>query len=116
MAERLMAGSRRSSAKKRGPGRRSILALVLLGFVLVATGVISRRVYGVAQAARLRALTRQHDELEAERIRLDAAIRDASSRGRLEPIAEQQLQMHIVPPDQIIYLPRARAGSSSVHP
>jgi cell division protein FtsL len=106
-----MPASRRSGSRSRTPGRRSLLALVLLGFVLVATGVISRRVYGVSQAARLRTLSRHRDELEAERIRLDAAIRDASSRARLEPIAEQQLQMHIVPPDQIIYLPRPRGDS-----
>lgn len=107
-----MAAGGRSRGKSRRPGRRSLLALLLLGFVLVATGVISRRVYGVAQASRLRILSRHRDELEAERIRLDAAIRDASSRARLEPIAEERLQMHIVPPDQIIYLPRPRRDST----
>lgn len=110
-----MTSGRKAGGRSRRPGRRSILALVLLGFVLVATGVISRRVYGVSQAARLRTLSRQRDELEAERIKLDAAIRDASSRARLEPIAEQRLQMHIVPPDQIIYLPRPRGDSSLTH-
>lgn len=104
----------KSRGRARRPGRRSILAFVLLGFVLVATGVITRRVYGVTQAARIRALSRHRDELEAERIKVDAAIRDASSRARLEPIAEQRLGMHIVPPDQIIYLQRPHADSVAV--
>ena len=108
----MAAGKSRGGGRR--PGRRSILAVVLLGFVLVATGVITRRVYGVTQAARIRALSRHRDELEAERIKMDAAIRDASSRARLEPLAEQRLDMHIVPPDQIIYLPRSSAGSATV--
>ena len=40
----------------------------------------------------------------AERIRLEGVIRDASSRARLQPIAEQRLNMHIPKPDQQVIL------------
>ena len=39
-------------------------------------------------------------------------IRDASSRARLQPIAEQRLNMHIPKPDQQIFLPRPAAGEA----
>jgi cell division protein FtsL len=92
-------------ARRVGPGKRSLFALVLIGFVLVSTGVILRRVWGVRQQREIRALQQRRDALEAERIRLEAAIRDASSRNRLQPIAEQRLNMHIPTPDQQVILP-----------
>jgi len=88
------------------PGPRSLIAIVLVGFVLVTAGVILRRVYGVEQQHRIRQLEQRRDALDAERVRLEAAIRDASSRARLQPIAEQQLHMHIATPQQQIFLPR----------
>jgi len=91
---------------KRGRlSRRSVVALALFGFVLVATGVIARRTYGIEQARALRELDRRRQALEAERVKLDGEIRDASSRARLAPIAEQQLNMHVPSPDQVIMLP-----------
>lgn len=86
--------------------RRSVIALGLLGFVLVATGVIARRTYGIGQARAIRDLERRRSALEAERLRLEASIRDASSRARLAPIAEQRLHMHVPTPDQVIMIPR----------
>lgn len=86
--------------------RRSTVALVLVGFVLVAMGVIARRTYGIDQARALRDLDRRRQALEAERVKLDGEIRDASSRARLAPIAEQRLNMHVPSPDQVIMLPR----------
>jgi cell division protein FtsL len=83
-----------------------VIAAVLLGFVLVATGVIARRTYGIDQARKIRDLERQRAALEAERLRLESQIRDASSRTRLVPIAEQRLNMHVPTPDQVINLPR----------
>ena len=94
-------------AKRRvGPGRRSAVVLVLLGFVLVATGVIARRVHGVSEVKRLREARATRDALEAERIRLEGAIREATSRARLVPLAEQRLNMHIATPEQQIFLPK----------
>jgi hypothetical protein len=50
-------------------GRRSLIALALVGFVSVATGVIARRVYGVREQREIRKLQRARDALITERIR-----------------------------------------------
>jgi cell division protein FtsL len=93
-------------AKRRvNPGRRSLIAIALIGFVFVATGVIARRVYGVREQRDIRKLQKTRDGLIAERIRLEGVIRDASSRARLQPIAEQRLKMHIPKADQLVTLP-----------
>lgn len=84
--------------------RRSAIALVLIGFVLMTTGVIARRVAGVRQQREIRDLNRKREALESERIKLEAAIRDASSRARLQPIAERRLNMHIPASGQQIIL------------
>ena len=92
---------------KRGRlSRRAQIALGLFGFVLVATGVIARRTYGIGQARELRDLQRRREALEAARVKLESEIRDASSRERLAPIAEHSLNMHVPSPDQVIMLPR----------
>ena len=96
---------------RRRPSGRSVIALGLLGFVLVATGVIARRTYGIDQARALRELDRKRQALEAERVKLDGEIRDASSRARLAPIAEQRLNMHVPSPDQVIMLTPRRPTS-----
>ena len=80
--------------------------MVLVGFVLVTTGVIARRVFGVQQQRDIRKLQQKRNALEADRVRLETAIRDASSRAHLQPIAEQRLNMHIPTPDQQVLLPR----------
>jgi len=102
------------SRSKRGagprPGTRSFIALVLVGFVLMATGVIARRVLGVAAESSIRRLRQRRDGLEAERIRLEGVIREASSRARLQPIAEQRLNMHIPTPDEQVFLKRSSAA------
>jgi cell division protein FtsL len=105
-------------AKRRvNPGRRSLIALALLGFVFVATGVIARRVYGVREERAIQQLKRTRDALNADRMRLEVTIRDASSRARLQPIAEQRLNMHIPKPDQQVFLPPpARATSRGSRP
>ena len=89
------------------PGRRSLIAVALIGFVVVTTIVIGRRVLGVRQQTEIRKLQQRRDALEAERIRLDGAIRDASSRATLQPIAEQRLNMHIATPGEQVFLPRS---------
>lgn len=95
-------------AKKRvaRASNRSLLAVALVGFVVVASGVIARRVLGVRWQTEIRHLQTQRAALDAERVRLDAAIRDASARVRLQPIAEQRLNMHIPTADQQVILPR----------
>lgn len=100
-------------AKRRVKGRgRPIVALILVGFVLVATGVIWRRSFGIAQSRELRELDKQRLELEAQKARLQGEIRELSSRARLGPIAEQRLNMHVPNDSQVINLSRTPASPS----
>jgi cell division protein FtsL len=87
-------------------GRRSLIVIVLISFFAVATGVIARRTFGINQARTLRALERQRDAVDASRVKLEAEIRDASSRARLVPIAEQRLHMYVPADSQVIILQR----------
>ena len=89
---------------------RSIVALVLAGFVLVATGVIWRRSIGTARAREQQRLEQQRVALEAERAKLKGDVRDASSRAKLARVAEERLHMHVPNDSQVIFLKRpARA-------
>ena len=97
-------GSSRKSARRSGRGRQ--LALLLIGFLLVATGVIWRRSYGIARSRELAELGKRRVQLEARRTQLESEIRDLSSRARLAPIVEQRLQMHVPADSQVIILPR----------
>lgn len=104
-----------SRAASRGPRRgRSIIALALLGFVLVATSVIWRRSYGISQARAIRQLDVRRTQLEAEKAALEAAVRDAASRIRLGPMVERRLDMHVPSDSQVIILPRPRPSRDSV--
>ena len=85
---------------------RSIVALLLVGFVVVAAGVIWRRSYGVARAREQRTLETRRGTLEAERAKLEGDIRDASSRAKLARVAEERLNMHVPSDSQVIRLPR----------
>ena len=96
--------ARRKSGK--GSGRGRLLAAILLGFLLVATGVIWRRSYGIARSRDLRELDKRRVQLEARRTQLESDIRDLSSRARLAPIVEQRLQMHVPTDSQVVILPR----------
>jgi len=85
---------------------RTVIFLALLGFFVVATGVIWRRSLGIAQAARIRELEDRRSALRAQEAALEGAIRDASSRARLAPIAEEKLGMRIPPESLVIIIPR----------
>ncbi|HEU4565548.1 MAG TPA: hypothetical protein VFS05_12890, partial [Gemmatimonadaceae bacterium] len=56
---------------------RSIIALVLVAFLLVAVAVVWRRTVGIAGARELDQLAQRRLQLEAERGRLLADIREA---------------------------------------
>ena len=86
---------------------RSLVFLGLLGFLLVATGVIWRRSTGVAQARELRELRQRRDALDAQQAALEGAIRDASGRARLARTVEQKLGMRVPPESLVIRLPRS---------
>lgn len=96
-----------ATRRVKAPKGRTILASILLGFVLVAAGVIWRRAAGVGQAREIRALEQQRLQLIAQRAKLLGDIRDASSRGALAPIAEGRLNMHVAKDSQLVNLPRA---------
>ena len=110
-----MAGRVTKPRRERGKGKgqrvgaRSLIALALLGFFVVATGVIARRTFGISQARAIRTLETQRDAMDAARVKLEAEIRDASSRAKLGPIAERRLQMYVPADSQVIILPREKA-------
>lgn len=93
-------------ARKVGGGGRLRFALVLLGFVAIASGVVLRRTAGIRAARELQAMETRRSGLDAERRRLESEIRIASSRARLLPIAESRLRMHVPAEDQVVYLTR----------
>jgi cell division protein FtsL len=93
-------------AKRRvGVRGRWIVAAILVGFVVTTAVVVARRSYGDAQARHISAVDAQLRELRNERVRLEAEIRDASSRVRLIPIAEAKLGMHVPADTQVVILP-----------
>lgn len=98
---------RRVGGKGSGRGR---LALVLLGFLLIASGVILRRTWGIAAATQLRQLEQSRAALVAERLRLEGEVRAAASRSTLQPIAEERLQMHVPSDSQVIIISRPSAA------
>ena len=82
------------------------LALLLLGGLVISGGVILRRSFGISAARQLRDLDSRRAALVAERQHLESDIRAATSRSRLQPIAEQRLQMHVAADSQVIIGPR----------
>lgn len=93
------------AARKVGAGSGRIrVALVLLAFLVISGAVIMRRTYGISAARELIELDARRSALAAERLRLEADIRTASSRSRLQPIAEQRLGMHVPTDSQVIIL------------
>ena len=100
--------ARAKGRKGESLGGRSLIMLGLLGFFVVAMGVIARRTYGIAQSRSLRGIEQRRDAMHAARVKLEVEIRDASSRARLGPIAEKRLQMYVPADSQVIILPRTR--------
>ena len=82
------------------------MALVLLGFLLLGTGVIWRRALGHAQAQELRSLEMRRAQLDAQRAQLERDIRDLSSRAKLAPVAEGRLHMHVPNDTELVILRR----------
>ena len=87
---------------------RTLVALILGAFVLVALAIVWRRTIGISQSERLAALDAKRVELEGERARLESDIRDASARQTLGASVEHRLGMHIPTDKQVVILPRPR--------
>ncbi|MFN9214402.1 MAG: hypothetical protein ACK6DK_07495 [Gemmatimonadota bacterium] len=94
-----------AKGRREAPAGRTLAALGLGAFLVLATGVVARRSYGIAQARRLAALGEQRVQLEARRTQLERDIRAASSRVALMPVAERRLGMRMPSDSQVIYLP-----------
>jgi cell division protein FtsL len=92
-------------AVKRARGR-SLVALLLVAFLLVAAGVIWRRTFGIEQAREIRQLEQRRAQLAALEAKVQNEVRQASSRARLGPIAEQRLHMRVPADTQVVILPR----------
>lgn len=88
---------------------RSIVAILLVGFVLVTAGVVWRRSAGLSRARDETRLDQRRIALDAERAKLEGDIRDASSRARLAGVAEERLHMRIPNDSQVVYLRRPDA-------
>ncbi|HEX5438764.1 MAG TPA: hypothetical protein VFW98_16555 [Gemmatimonadaceae bacterium] len=99
--------ARRVRRRGAGPRGRTVVALALLGFVLIAAGVIWRRAVGVTQVRAIQVLQQRQLRLEAEHASLERDIRDASSRETLVPIAEARLGMHIPSDTQVVIITRS---------
>ena len=97
-------------ARKVAGSGRLRFALLLLGFVMIASGVVLRRTYGIRAARDIQTMETRRSGLIAERRRLESEIRIASSRARLQPIAEQRLRMHVPTESQVVYLTRGARG------
>jgi cell division protein FtsL len=85
---------------------RSWIALGLLVFVVVATAVVWRRMYGIARGTEIDRLERTVSDLEARRAALQSRIREASSLDRIGPIARERLKLHVPDDTMVIHLPR----------
>ena len=85
---------------------RSVVALTLFGFVLVATSVIWRRTFGISQSRELQRLERLRSDLRAQSAQLRGEIRDAASRDKLTPTVEQRLRLRMPSDSQVIVIDR----------
>ncbi len=90
---------------KSGGAGRIRLAMLLVAFLLIAGTVILRRSFGNRAARELQDLDSRRAALAAEKLRLEADVRAASSRAHIQPIAEQQLQMRVPDDSQVIIVP-----------
>ena len=91
---------------------RSIAALVLAGFVLATTGVITRRSYGMEQRTVMERLRQEQEKPVAERESLERSITTASGLSRLAPIAQQRLKLSVATGSQLVILPRRTSRDS----
>ena len=92
--------------------------LVLVGFVVLATGVMLRRVYGYKEAKAIRDMEQRREALVSEQLKLQDAIRVASDRKHIMEVAQSRLGMKMPELNQVIDLPRRPLirGRDSIRP
>jgi hypothetical protein len=81
------------------------VALILAVFVVVALAIVWRRTIGIDQSARLAQLDAKRSTLESDRARLEAEIRQASSRQELGTAVETRFGMHVPKDNEVVILP-----------
>lgn len=101
------------ATRRVGVKGRWIVGAALIGFVLTTAAVVARRSYGDAKARQMSGMEARVRQLRNDRVRLEAEIRDASSRVRLIPIAEARLGMHVPADTQVVILPRQARRSDT---
>lgn len=94
------------AARKPARGRTRV-ALILVGFVVIASAVIWRRTIGLREAAEVRRLQVERATLDGQATKLESDIRMMSDRERLGAIAEQRLHMRVPDDSQVIVLSHA---------
>src|SRR4051812_10999771 len=87
---------------------RSLVGLFLGAFVLIALAIVWRRTIGIGQSEQLAQLDAKRASLQSERARIEAEIRNASSRQTLGTTVERRLGMHVPTDRQVVILPRPR--------
>ena len=98
--------ARAASRKSASPiGRRSIVALTLVGLLGIAAIVIWRLTIAVAENRVVRELQTKKRELISLRTTLERDINEASSRARIVPAAERRLGMHVATELEVRNLP-----------
>lgn len=91
---------------------RTVVAMLLAGFVVVALAIVWRRTIGIGQSGTLTELETRKVQLQGERVRLESEIREASSRRRLGEAVESRLGMRLPADDQVVILPRRAPDGS----
>jgi|SRR5690606_33260882 len=90
---------------------RSVVAIVLITFVLVTTLVIWRRSVGNSEARAMDVLRSERAALEARKAALERDVRNLSSRAVLAPVAERSLGLHVAHDSEQVILRRENGGS-----
>ncbi len=102
--------ARRGVGRRRGARQGRVqVALGLLAFLVVASGIIARRSAGAAKARELLALDRTRATLESERSKLVNDIRTVTSLSRLGPVVSQRLGLRVPADSQVVRLPKPPA-------
>jgi len=86
---------------------RTVVFVSLIGFVVLATGVVWRRSFGVTRARAIASLETRRAALAAQRAKLDGDIRTAVSMEKLGRVAEERLHMRVPGDSLVITLPRS---------
>lgn len=93
--------------KGQGGGRKGPkILLLLVGFVVVAIGVMLRRVHGFQQEKEIGEMKHTLQALTSEQLKVQDAIRTASDRQHIIEIATTRLGMKMPELNQVIDLPR----------